>query len=208
MKYILSILLILSSLQLFGEELGLGLNIRISVMKDTLENGSTSTETKDNQFELGGSLHYFKNELTEYEGFLLLGYTSESNGVSEQNQLLYGFGGAAYLHILNEERLSAGFGGRLSLKGYLEPDRDPAYDYDSYFAGDLALELPLFVDIRLHEKFLIRFSIIAAGLKMDYEYQEYQGLTQKTFNMNLFTVVDGEDSGNPFPLSACIIYKL
>lgn len=211
MKKILIIILILCSLNLFGEELkdlGLGLNIRIYINKDTIDNGTSSTETKDNQFELGGSLHYFKNEQTEYQGFLLIGYSSESNGVSEQNQVLYGLGGALYLHILNEERISAGFGGKLGLRGYLEPVRDPAYDYDSYFAGDLALELPLFADLSLHEKFLIRFSTVAAGLMMEYEYQEYQGLTEKSFNMNLFTAVDGYMSGTPFPLSIHIIYKL
>lgn len=208
MKKILLIMLFISSMQLFCQEKGVGLNIQITMEKDVLDNGTSTTETRDNVFELGGSYHHFKDQIREYEGLVLIGYRSESNGVSEENQLFFGLGGGINLHLLVKERISAGFGGRLSYTGYLEPQRDPSFDYDSYFAGNLALELPLFLDVTIHEKFLMRFSAVAAGLLMDFEYQEYSGLKEKSFDLNLFTAVNGEDRGNWLPLSIYIIYKI
>ncbi len=202
-------LLALCPFLLFSQQKGIGLDIRISLESDVSDDGSSVVEIRDDTMRLGGSFHYFEGDSREYMGSLFLGHNSASNGVSETEQTFLGLGGGVNFPLLGGKLISAGFGGEARLEIYMEPERTPARDYDGYFKGLLALEIPLFLDVAIHEKFLLRFSAVAAGWLMDIQYKEESGIKETLFNMDLYTTTTGGPGDMEwFPFRIYFIYKL
>ncbi len=201
--------LILCSLEIFSQDKGIGLNIQIYCESDISDDGTSKTEIRDNAMKFGGSFHYFPDDSREYEGDLFIGFSSTSNGVSEIKQTFFGWGGGVNLPIVRKDIIASGIGGRVRFEGYLKPQRTPALDYDHYFEGLIALEIPLFLDVSLKEDFLFRLSAVAAGFLYDIRYQEAEGIKETVSNLDFYTTTTSDRSGrNWFPVSIYFIYKL
>ena len=202
-------MLILCSMKIFSQAKGVGLNIQVSCESDISDDGTSEVEIKDTTMVFGGSYHYFKNETWEYKGALFIGSSSSANGVSETKQTFFGLDGGVNYHILKTDIFSSGIGGRLCIEGYFEPKRTPGLDYDHYFKSVIALELPIFLDVSLNEKFLLRFSAVAAGFLYDIQYEEADGVKETVYELNLYsTTTSNTTEINWFPVSIYFIYKL
>ncbi|MBN1499179.1 MAG: hypothetical protein JW982_03410 [Spirochaetes bacterium] len=208
MKKILIILLILSSINIYAKDKGIGANIQTHSESEITESGGSEIEVTDETYIFGGSFHNFKTRTLEYEADVFFGYNRSDNGVSDSKQNFFGLGGGINFHILNGKVLSTGLGARLSFEKYMKPVRDPEVEYDSYNKFNIGLEMPIFLDVNMHEKFLIRFSAVAAGLLYDYRSQEVEGVKESQYNLDFYTTrTSNTESRSWFPISIYFIYK-
>lgn len=217
MKKLLLILLmlLLFSINIYSKttkktssQIGVGVNVQVHSESEITESGGSELEVKDETMIFGGSFHNFKTKIREYEFTAFVGYNHSDNGVSETKQNFFGLGGGINFHILHTKLTSSGLGGRLSFENYTEPDRDPVTEYDSYNKYKAALEMPIFLDIKIHKKFLIRFSVVAAGFIYDYHSQEIEGVKESQYNLDFYTTATSDsEKYNWSPISIYFIYK-
>lgn len=197
------------AVELAAQEMGVGLDIRIFHDSDASSTGSTEIETFETSMDFGGSFHYFAKENREYIVSALVGSESSSNGVSEMRQTFFGLGSGANFHILRGSIIDAGLGARLGFTVFLEPEYDPDLDYDLFFEGHAALELPIFLDVRLHKNCLLRFMTIAAGMEYFFHQEEYEGIKETINGVEFYTTAASySGDGNWIPVSISFVFKL
>lgn len=189
-KVFVFVLLLVPCLTLMSLEIGVGLDTHVEV--NPMKEGSF--EATHTSVWLRPALILMVTPRIEVHPSVIFGLSKESDPDdiaiwdADRSQINLGLGLGLYYHFVQREIISLCTGPILSARFFLTPSDSSMPDYDSYFNLQIQAAIPLYLDIRVSKRFLIRTGVISEGIRLITEKYEQSGIeySDTTFAIDNF----------------------
>jgi hypothetical protein len=207
-KYLVIVLLIVPCLAVSSLDIGLG--AEVSFLVDTAKQDTDSASLIDAL--LITSLHLMISPQIEILPFVGVGYSKESDPgdidpdlEADSSQLRFAGGCGLFYHFINREIVSLSTGPRAALFLSLPPSGTSPV-YDSYFNFVVRVGLPIYLDVNLTQRLILRTGIEIFGVQLAIYKDEIGPVTNSSTDFAILDYYMG-DLGS-LQAFVCFIFML